>query len=104
MAVNKEPYILLSIYSGLYEELYKTKPTINRYKEKWAMQDVIDSIGFDRARDVLSYYFQTGKNRHPLNFFYNNFERIEDMMMQIKEDKANRSRMLKETKKMVEEN
>lgn len=104
MAVNKEPYILLSIYSGLYEEIYKTKPTINRYKEKWAMQDVIDSIGFDRARDVLSYYFQTGKNRHPLNFFYNNFERIEDMMMQIKEDKANRSRMLKETKKMVEEN
>lgn len=104
MAVNKEPYILLSIYSSLYEELYKTKPTINRYKEKWAMQDVIDSIGFDRARDVLSYYFHTGKNRHPLNFFYNNFERIEDMMMQIKEDKANRSRMLKETKKMVEEN
>ena len=104
MAVNKEPYILLSIYSGLYEELYSVKPTINRYKEKWAMQDVIDSIGFERSKDVLGYYFQTGKNRHPLNFFYNNFERIEDMMMQIKEDKANRSRMLKETKKMVEEN
>ena len=104
MAVNKEPYILLSIYSSLYEEIYKVKPTINRYKEKWAMQDVIDSIGFDRSKDVLIYYFQTGKNRHPLNFFYNNFERIEDMMMQIKEDKANRSRMLKETKKMVEEN
>ena len=104
MAVNKEPYILLSIYSSLYEEIYKVRPTINRYKEKWAMQDVIDSIGFDRSKDVLIYYFQTGKNRHPLNFFYNNFERIEDMMMQIKEDKANRSRMLKETKKMVEEN
>lgn len=104
MAVNKEPYILLSLYSNLYEEAYKSKPTINRYKEKWAMQDVIDSIGFDRSINVLEYYFKTGKNRHPLNFFYNNFERIEDMMMQIKEDKANRSRMLKETKKMVEEN
>ena len=104
MAVNKEPYILLSIYSGLYEELYGVKPTINRYKEKWAMQDVIDSIGFERSKDVLGYYFQTGKNRHPLNFFYNNFERIEDMMMQIKEDKANRSRLLQETKKMIEGN
>jgi hypothetical protein len=68
------------------------------------MQDVIDSIGFDRAKDVLYYYFETGKNRHPLNFFYNNFERIEDMMMQIKEDKANRSRLLQETKKMIEGN
>jgi hypothetical protein len=68
------------------------------------MQDVIDSIGFERSKNVLYYYFETGKNRHPLNFFYNNFERIEDMMMQIKEDKANRSRLLQETKKMIEDN
>ena len=104
MAVNKEPYILLSLYSNLYEEAYRSKPTINRYKEKWAMQDVIDSIGFERSKNVLEYYFQTGKNRHPLNFFYNNFERIENMMMQIKEDKVNRSRLLQETKRMIEGN
>lgn len=103
MAVNKEPYILLSLYSNLYEGLYNTKPTINRYKEKWAMQDVIDSIGFDRSKDVLYYYFKTGKNRHPLNFFYNNFERIEDMMKQIEEDKINRARLSQETKRMVED-
>ena len=103
MAVNKEPYILLSVYSNLYEGLYGSKPTINRYKEKWSMQDVLDSIGFDRAKAVLDYYFKTGKNKHPLNFFYNNFERIESMMMQINEDKANRSRLLEATRRMVEE-
>ena len=103
MAVNKEPYILLSVYSNLYEGLYGSKPTINRYKEKWSMQDVLDSIGFDRAKAVLDYYFKTGKNKHPLNFFYNNFERIESMMMQINEDKANRSRLLEDTRRMVEE-
>jgi hypothetical protein len=103
VAVNKEPYILLSLYSNLYEGLYNTKPTINRYKEKWAMQDVIDSIGFERSKDVLYYYFKTGKNRHPLNFFYNNFERIEDMMKQIEEDKINRVRLSQETKRMVED-
>jgi hypothetical protein len=104
VAVNKEPYVLLSLYSNLYEKSYKAKPTINRYKEKWAMQDVIDSIGFERSKKVLEYYFKTGKNRHPLSFFYNNFERIEDMMIQIEEDKVNRGRLLKETKKMIEEN
>ena len=103
MAVNKEPYILLSLYSNLYEGMYNAKPTINRYKEKWAMQDVIDSIGFERSKDVLYYYFKTGKNRHPLNFFYNNFERIEDMMKQIEEDKINRVRLSQETKRMVED-
>ncbi len=105
MAVNKEPYILLSLYSNLYEEAYKTKPTINKYREKWAMQDVIDSIGFDRSKEVLEYYFKTGKNRHPLNFFYNNFDRMENMMIQAKEDKVNRSRTIQETKRrMVEGN
>jgi len=105
VAVNKEPYILLSLYSNLYEEAYKTKPTINKYREKWAMQDVIDSIGFDRSKEVLEYYFKTGKNRHPLNFFYNNFDRMENMMIQAKEDKVNRSRTIKETKRrMVEGN
>ena len=104
MAVNKEPYILLSLYSNLYEGMYSTKPTINRYKEKWAMQDVIDSIGFERSKNVLYYYFETGKSRHPLNFFYNNFERIEDMMIQIKEDKARNTRLLQETKNRMEGN
>ena len=103
MAANREPYILLTIYMALYEQKYGKKPRINKYKEKWAMQDVLDSIGFDQAKDVLNYYFRTGKNGHPLNFFYNNFDRLEDMMIQINEDVANRARLLEQTKRLVEE-
>ena len=103
MATNKEPYILLTIYMALYEQKYGKKPRINKYKEKWAMQDVLDSIGFESAKDVLSYYFRTGKSGHPLNFFYNNFDRLEDMMIQINKDVANRARLLEQTKKLVEE-
>jgi hypothetical protein len=103
MATNKEPYILLTIYMALYEQKYGKRPRINKYKEKWAMQDVLDSIGFESAKDVLNYYFRTGKSGHPLNFFYNNFDRLEDMMMQINKDVANRARLLEQTKKLVEE-
>jgi hypothetical protein len=104
MATNKEPYILLTIYMALYEQRYGKKPRINKYKEKWAMQDVLDSLGsFDQAKDVLNYYFRTGKNGHPLNFFYNNFDRLEDMMIQINKDVANRARLLEQTRKLVEE-
>ena len=67
------------------------------------MKDVLDSIGFDRAKAVLDYYFKTGKNKHPLNFFYNNFERLESMMVQIDEDKANGSRVLEATRRRAEE-
>lgn len=103
MATNKEPYILLTIYMALYEQKYGKKPRLNKYKEKWAMQDVLDSIGFDKAKDVLSYYFRTGKVGHPLNFFYNNFDRLEDMMVQIDKDIVNRARLLEQTRKLVEE-
>ena len=66
------------------------------------MQDVIDSVGFDRAKELLIYYFATNKSGHPLNFFYNNFDKIDALNKEIQKDKINRSRLLDETKKMVE--
>ena len=73
MASEKQPYILISLYLSLYKERYNKAVTINKFREKWAMQDVIDSVGYDRAVELLKYYFKTAKSGHPLNFFYNNF-------------------------------
>ena len=66
------------------------------------MHDVIESVGFERAKELLIYYFATNKQGHPLNFFYNNFDRIDSLNKEIKKDKINRSILLGETKKMVE--
>jgi hypothetical protein len=86
----------------LYKERYNKSLTINKFREKWAMQDVIDSVGYDRSVELLKYYFKTNKSGHPLNFFYNNFDRIDQLEKDIKKDKAVRSVLLGETKKMVE--
>ena len=102
MANEKQPYILISLYLSLYKERYNKAVTINKFREKWAMQDVIDSVGYDRAVELLKYYFKTAKSGHPLNFFYNNFDRIDQLEKEIKKDKAARSILLEETKKMVE--
>ena len=100
---NKEPYILLSLYQNLYKDKYGRTPSMNKYKEKWAMQDVIDSVGFDQASLLLQYYFTTNKSGHPLLFFYNNFDRINTYMINSKKDKENRKRLMEQTKKLVEE-
>jgi len=102
VANEKQPYILIGLYLSLYKEKYNKTVTINKFREKWAMQDVIDSIGYDRAVELLQYYFKTNKSGHPLNFFYNNFDRIDQLEKEIKKDKAVRSILLEETKKMVE--
>ena len=102
MANEKQPYILIGLYLSLYKEKYNKTVTINKFREKWAMQDVIDSVGYDRAVELLQYYFKTNKSGHPLNFFYNNFDRIDQLAKEVKKDKAARSILLEETKKMVE--
>ena len=102
MANEKEPYVLIGLYLSLYKEKYNKVPTINKFREKWAMQDVIDSVGFDDAYKLLSYYFTLSKQGHPLQFFYLNFDKIEKVKNDIDQD-VERRRLLREaTKKMVE--
>lgn len=102
MANNREPYILLTMYQNMYKEKYGRLPSLNKYREKWAMQDVIDSIGFDRAKELIEYYFNTGKNGHPIQFFFFNFDKIDIMEREIKKDKTNRRILQEATKKLVE--
>ena len=103
MANEKQPYILMTLYESLYKDKYGSSPTMNKFREKWAMQDVIDSVGFDRAKELLVYYFSLPKGGHPLNFFFYNFDRIDSAISEVERDKERRRLLLEETKKMVEE-
>ena len=66
------------------------------------MQDVIDTVGYDRAKELLKYYLALDRPSHPLQFFYYNFDKMDYVEKEIQKDKANRSRLLVETKRMVE--
>lgn len=102
MANNKEPYILLTLYQNLYQEKYGKPVSINKFREKWGMQDVIDSVGFDQAYKILNYYFSLNKSGHPLQFFYYNFDRINNSIAELEKDKERRRLLLEETKHLVE--
>jgi hypothetical protein len=86
----------------LYKQRYGSAPKINKFREKWAMQDVIDSVGIDRAKDILVYYFSLPKGGHPLQFFFYNFDRMDSAIEEGKKDKERRRLLLEETKHMVE--
>ena len=103
MASERQPYILIGLYQSLYKEKYSRVITLNKFREKWAMQDVIDSVGFDRAKELLIYYFSLNKNGHPLQFFFYNFDKMDNLKIEIEKDKEKRRLLLQETKKMVEE-
>ena len=102
MANEKQPYVLIGLYESLYQERYGKKPRINKFREKWAMQDVIDSVGFERAKELVVYYFKTSKSGHPLNFFFYNFDKIDYLKSEIEKDITKRRILREETKRMVE--
>ena len=102
MADEKLPYILIGIYESLYKKKYNKKPRLNRYRDKWAMQDVIDTVGYDRAKELLDYYFKVNKPGHPLSFFFINFDKMDRVKKEVDDDIQNRKRLREVTKRRVE--
>lgn len=99
----KQSYALVSLYMALYKNKYNKQPIVNRYREKWAMQDVIDTVGFDRAKELLEYYFKCNKIGHPLNWFLYNFDRLDDILLKSEQDVARRKELREQTKNLVEQ-
>ena len=99
----KLAYGLVSLYCSLFKEHYKKTAVVNKYREKWAMQDVIDSVGYDRSKELLEYYFKITKYGHPLQWFFYNFEKLDLTLSQTQEDKTRRELIRSKTKFMVEE-
>ena len=67
------------------------------------MLDVIQTIGYDRAREVLEYYFSCNKPGHPIEWFLSNFDKLEMMLQKTTQDKAHRSYVRVQTQKLVEQ-
>ena len=99
----KQAYGLVGLYCVLFKETYNKTPIVNRYREKWAMQDVVDSVGYERAKELLEKYFKTNRPGHPLQWFFYNFEKLDMSLKQVEEDKSRRELIRAKTKSMVEE-
>ena len=100
---TKQAYSLITFYSSLYKQKYGKAPVINKYREKWGMQDVLESIEYDRAKELLEYYFHLNRQGHPLQWFFYNFDKLDDAMKKRDNDKKRRDMVRLQTKRMVED-
>ena len=97
-------YLPECIKDKFYKIKYNKTPIVNRHREKWAMNDVLESVGYDRAKELLEYYFRINKPGHTLQWFFYNFDKLDEVMIKLQQDKERRAFLLEQTKKMVEEN
>lgn len=102
-AENQLAFSLLNIYAKEYESKYGRPCQMNKFRDKWAMLDLIDSVGYERAKELIAYYFKTtSNNRHSLQWFMYNFDRLDDMLGKLEADKVRREKIRAATREMVE--
>jgi hypothetical protein len=100
---DHQAYILLGIYEKQYADKYGLRPKrLNRYRDKWAMVDVMETVGFDRTAQLIDYYFKVDRPGHPLIYFFNNFDRLDEALSLREADDIKRAKIRQETKERLE--
>ena len=94
---------LITLYIQCYTEKYSRKPNINRYRVKWGFQDMVTDLGYQQAREVVEYYFKTGRQGHQIEFLLMNYEKISEVYEEKKVDERIRAELRKHTEQRVKE-
>lgn len=99
----QQAYGLLSLYEKTYNEKYGRKPSLNRHRDKWGFNDMVEDLGYERAQEVVAYYFELKYIGHPLQDLLRNYDRFSRIMKERAEDEVQRHRIREQTRKRVEE-
>lgn len=102
-AIQRQSNALVTQFVNNYQGKYKTAPELNRYREKWGFQDMIADLGYDRAKEIVDYYFRTSKPGHPVQFLLNNYDKINTFYTEKKDDERKREEMRRVTAERVKE-
>lgn len=93
---------LITKYVKLYQQKYGEKPTINRYREKWGFQAMIEDLGKDDAEAVIVYYLSL-TIRHELLELFRTYDELHKNRLADEEDKRRVAKLHEETARRVKE-
>ena len=101
--LTKQANALVTLFIQQYVEKYGKEPTINRFREKWAFQDMIGDLGYENARILIEYYFKTGRAGHPVQYLLYNYDKLDKIRKEVAEDAIKRAEIRRATEKRVKE-
>lgn len=93
---------LIDLFVLCYTSKTGRKPVVNRYKEKWGFQDMIDSIGYERSVEIVKFYFETSNAWTPVSLF-NIFDKLDESLRRRDEDRARREKLREKTLEALKE-
>ena len=95
---------LVTYYLNQFKTKYDAAPKdLNRFRDQWGFQGMIDDFGMDSAKKIIDYYFSTARHYHPTSYLLYNYEKLNSAMLEREEDEKKRAELRAESKRRVEE-
>jgi hypothetical protein len=95
---------LITLFVQKYRENFGKDPeVINRYRDKWGFQSMIEDLGYARSVQVIEYYMHTNRPIHDVTSLFNNYDRLDKIMKEKDEDERRRKILMEESRLRVQE-
>lgn len=93
---------LITKYVTLYTERYGVKPTMNRYRERWGFQAIIEDLGRDDANAVVVYYLSL-RVTHTVQELLRTYDELHKNRLADEKDKRAVAKLHEETAQRAKE-
>ena len=94
---------LITKYVKLYTEKHGQAPVINRYRERWGFQAIIEDLGRDDANKVVEYYIGLRKTSHEVPELLRTYDELHKNRLADEKDIKEREKLRVETARRVKE-
>lgn len=102
--LKKHMNSLVTLYLKHYVEKYDRQPAaFNRHRDKWGFESMVQDLGYERAQEVVEYYFKTNRPLHPVQYLLYNYDKLDILMKEYAKDELDRAELRRLTEKRVKE-
>lgn len=95
-------HALTTYYITAYTDKYQSKPKVNRHSARWGFESMLMDMNSDEVKRLIDFYLETfSSRRHPLDWFFYNYDNLIEEMADKNKDEEDIERLRHETQERV---
>jgi hypothetical protein len=71
---------LTTYYKQVHEKVVGSSPSLNRNTAKWGWEAMLMDYSVEQVKELVDYYIEHFAERPTLQWFLNNYEKVDDAM------------------------
>lgn len=97
-------HAMTTYYMNAFREKYKREPRVNRNTARWHWEGMLTDMPPAEAKKLVDFYFTTSSQKqHALDWFFYNYDKLQESMSDIDLDRERRKKLREESEKRAAE-